>query len=335
MKPTRVSRWKIQALLRALCLSISGLFVSAPCFGEWTTPQVVVEIAPAAESLIDARATRRLLKLELLDVRVPPALGQGGVDAQATLFFRVLGEGTNTLLIELWEKGQFYGARRVSGALGSAQVRARMVALAAAGLVRRLQHLRETEVRLQREAEEQRLAAEAAAARARPRWVLNAGARSAWVGTGDFWLVGPNLGTRLRTGSPFGVEFGSSLMFGELRAASSNPALEWLELSAAPEYRLSLSPSLGLDLGVRAAAALVHVADVSRLDDSLGQTRTWSARAVGELRGRWSFAPETALQFGVEAGFVLRDLNVQDQTGQQLRPGGLWLGASLGIALGS
>ncbi|HYP90384.1 MAG TPA: hypothetical protein VEQ59_19565, partial [Polyangiaceae bacterium] len=99
---------------------------------------VVVEIDLGAERLVDARSARRLVPLELADVALPTTSRGTPV-----LFFRVLGRDAGTLRLELWERGEFHGARTLSGAGENPQLVARRVALAAAELGRRLARKRE------------------------------------------------------------------------------------------------------------------------------------------------------------------------------------------------
>src|SRR6187399_284920 len=63
-----------------------------------------IEIDARAEALIEPRAVRRLVQLELADVDVRPAPGQ----RDTVLFVRVLGAGEGQLRIELWERGVAY-----------------------------------------------------------------------------------------------------------------------------------------------------------------------------------------------------------------------------------
>src|SRR5258706_16211119 len=118
---------------------------------------VVIEIDSAAEHWVDARSARRLIPLELSDVDVPPAPALRR--AAATLFFRVLGRPDGALRVELWERGEFHGARVLSASGENAQLVARRVTLAAAELGRRLSRKRQAQ--LEREQVEERARAAA------------------------------------------------------------------------------------------------------------------------------------------------------------------------------
>src|SRR4051812_30881747 len=139
----------------------------------------VIEIDPRAEALIDPRALRRRVQLELADVTVPPPLGQ----SEAALFFRVLALSGSELKIELWERGVAYGSHVVAGGADAGPLLARRVALAAAELARELSDTREDEATERAEAAAQRAVLERAArerTRDGPR-ALRPGVSGAWA----------------------------------------------------------------------------------------------------------------------------------------------------------
>ena len=143
-------------MLLALSCLLSLTLVESPGLARGAA--VLVEIGDSAESLLDARATRRLVQLELSEIDVPPA--SGNKRARAPLFFRVVLVEPD-VRVELWERGEYYGARVVSGSNAAGQLGARRVALAAAELARRLQRKRQVQAERERVAELSR-AAEAA-----------------------------------------------------------------------------------------------------------------------------------------------------------------------------
>ena len=104
-------------LLSCSLLSREGLARGEP---------VLVEIGDSAESILDARATRRLVQLELSEIDVPAA--SGNKRARAPLFFRVI-KVEQDVRVELWERGEYHGARVVSGSNAAGQLGARRVAL--------------------------------------------------------------------------------------------------------------------------------------------------------------------------------------------------------------
>src|SRR6187431_2323057 len=93
------------------------------------------------------RATRRLVQLELSEIDVPQA--SANKRSRAPLFFRVVLVEPD-VRVELWERGEYYGARGVSGSNAAGQLGARRVALAAAELARRLQRRRHVQAERER-----------------------------------------------------------------------------------------------------------------------------------------------------------------------------------------
>jgi hypothetical protein len=109
--------------------------------------------------------------------------------------------------------------------------------------------------------------------------------------------------------------------------------LRWFELSLAPAYALPVDAGLELSAGVVAAAAVVHLGGVSAVDDVPGQLDTWSARVAAPVHLSWRLSRSVELRGGLEAGAVLRRILVRDEQAGSYRLGGLWLGATFGVAL--
>lgn len=330
VKPTRTTT---RALLQILLLS-ALLFPARVSAAHPGTP-VVVEIDQKAQALIDPHLTRRLVQLELTDVEVPPPpFTNGGGHAPASLYFRVLVTKRGNLRLELWERGEFGGARSVSAARGNAQIRSRRIALAAAELARRLRQKRlyEAQQRLaaKKRAEDEQKAA--AAARA-PRIALLAGAEGATVGPADAWFAGPMLAGQLRVGPRGRLAVGAAWMAGTVPLAQGAPGARWLELSISPSYAVPLGNGFDLDTGITAAAAAVHLTGMTELDGIENEHDTWSARAVGHFYLESRLSRALALSFGPELGAVLRRVPIVDAAGQRHRLGGLWLGAQLGVVI--
>ncbi len=294
----------------------------------------MVEIDEKAQPLIDPHLTRRLVQLELTDVEVPPAVaGEGAHRVPATLFFRVLVTKRGTVRVELWDHGEFAGARSVSAKRGSAPIRSRRIALAAAELARRLRQRRLYDAKQRQEAKKRADDERKAAAAARaPRIALTAGALGAMVGSGDAWLAGPELSGQLRIrGARLSV--GAAWLSGALPLGAGTPGARWLELSLSPSYAARLGRSLDLDAGLTAAAAAVHVTGATQLDGIDNEHDTWSARAVGHVYLQPHLSRALALSFGPELGAMLRRVPMVDARGQKHRLGGLWLGVGLGVVL--
>src|SRR6478752_3191405 len=191
---------------------------------------VVVEIGDSAESLLDARATRRLVQLELSEIDVPAA--SGNKRARAPLFFRVVQVGPD-IRVELWERGESHGARVVSGSNAGGQLGARRVALAAAELARRLQKKRRIQAERERLSELAR--AEEAQREARRAldgpFALRSGLEVSSIGALSGILLGPRLLGQWTLSKRSRVEAGFAWLAGRAPASAN---AEWLELSLAP-----------------------------------------------------------------------------------------------------
>lgn len=315
---------------RALLICVFVLATSGVAAAPIAPGRVTLEIDAQAEGLVDARAARRLVALELSDVEIPPGnFGRLGTRPPA-LFYRVLGRAEQ-LRIELWERGEFHGARMVSGS-GSPQLRSRRVALAAVELARLLRQRRLTEerreqarLRAERQAAEHRARAESALA-------LEATVLGALVGPSDLWLVGPTLGSRVAVSRALELGLGASWLLGESPTASALRA-EWLELRMQPTYVWGRDESLRLAVGLDLAAAVVHLAGLGSVDAVPGQNATWSARAALDLRVEPRLGDRLRLTVGPMLGLVLRRMPIEDATGESRRLGGAWLGASAGVVI--
>ncbi|HEY1533297.1 MAG TPA: hypothetical protein VGF76_04750, partial [Polyangiaceae bacterium] len=270
---------------------------------------VLVEISDGAETLLDARATRRLVALELSEL----TLVEPDKRAPMPLFFRVVQFGPD-LRVELWQRGEFHGARVVSGTSKGGLLSARRVALAAAELARRLQKKR------QMQAEREHLDAVArAAARARETrgtldgpLALRPSLLVADVGSMASVLAGPRLLGQWTFAPRTRLDAGLSWLAG---SAPDSSKAEWLELSIAPSRRVSLAETLELDLGVSLAAAWVRFARVRGVDAILDQSETWSARASAVARIEPRLTQQLRLSVGVEAGLLLRQIPFEPLSG--------------------
>jgi hypothetical protein len=311
----------LAALLALLVCLLSATVRAAPT-------AVVVEIDPAAERLVDARSTRRLVPLELSDVQVPNAAGRGA----STLFFRVLGRQDGTLRIELWERGEYHGQRSLSGTGANPQLVARRVALAAAELGRRLARKREAQL-----AREQRIRASREASEREQRERTQEGPvalrSELFFGAAPDKLVlfGSRLSGELSLLGPLRLDVGGELGVGWLECARRLGTAEQA-VSLAPSYRLVLGRSFDLDLGVRADALLLDVPRALSLDQVRDQDSTWSARLDGVARAQIRLARQVRLSFGIEAGGLLRSVSYVD-AGPAQRLSGFWWGAALGLVI--
>ncbi len=294
---------------------------------------MLVEISDAAETLLDARATRRLVALELADIEVPPA----GDDqrARAPLFFRVV-QVEHDLRVELWERGEYHGARSVSGTNAGGQLAARRVALAAAELARRLQRKRQVQAARERRERTRRAAlAELEARRALDGpFALRSSLEAVSIGELSTLLTGPRLEAQWQLAAAperrTRLETGLSLLEG---SAPGSADLQWFEVSIGIERRFALADTLDLDFGLRAAAASLRLAKVRGVDAIAGQSETWSARIAAGLRLEPRLTRHVRLSIGAELGPVQRSVPFQALLGDEQRVRGLWLGLSLGLVI--
>ena len=289
--------------------------------------QVLVEIGDSVESVLDARATRRLVQLELSEIDVPPA--SGNKRAHAPLYFRVV-QSNRDVRVELWERSEYYGARVVSGSNAAGQLGARRVALAAAELARRLQKKRQVQAERERVSELARAAeAERAARRALDGpLALRSSLEVATIGGLSAMLAGPRLLGQWTIAQRTHIEAGFSWLAGSAPAAAN---AEWLELSLAPMQRVSLTEALDLDLGLTLASAWLRLAKVQSVDAIPDQAETWSARAGAVVRIEPRVSRQVRLSLGADAGLLLREVRYQSLTGSAERLHGAWLGLGIGV----
>ena len=306
-------------LALAFALSLSLHAHAAPA-------SVVVEIDGAAERLVDPRSARRLVPLELSDVALPASGARGA----PVLFFRVLGRTDGSLRIELWERGEYHGARVLSGAGENPQLVARRVALAAAELGRRLARKRDATL-----ARDERLR-QARAARAREQLERTQDGPVALrselgLGTvpGKLLWLGSRLNGELSLRGPWRLDVGAELGGGSL---TPGLASELSGVSLGPAYRLLLTRSLDLDLGLHAAVLLFQVPQVHALDARVAQTSSWTARFSLTPRFEVRLSRQLRALLGAEAGAILRPVPYETEQSSK-RLSGLWFGASLGLVV--
>ena len=286
---------------------------------------VLVEISDGAETLLDARAARHLVALELSDIDVL----EPGNRAPMPLFFRVVQQGQD-LRVELWQRGEFHGARLVSSMNSGGQLSARRVALAAAELARRLHKKRQVQV--ERERVDALARAEARAQEARHALDGSLAVRPslafADVGSMAATLAGPRLLGQWAFAPHTRLDAGFAWLVGSAPDAAK---AEWLELSVSPSRRLQLADGFDLDLGVNVAAAWVRLGHVRSVDAILDQNETWSARATALVRVEPRLSRQLRLSVGAEAGLLLREIPFQALGGSADRLRGVWLGLDLGV----
>ncbi|HEX3773861.1 MAG TPA: hypothetical protein VHV51_05305 [Polyangiaceae bacterium] len=288
---------------------------------------VAVEIGEGAETLIDARAARRLIALELADVNLPRL--DSSKRQRPALFFRVVEVGQD-LRVELWERGEFLGARTVSGTRAAGQLGARRVALAAAELARRLQRKRQMQADHERIEEARRKAAREREARRTldGPLALRPSFEAASIGRASALLFGPRLLAEYNVAPRARIDGGLAWLGG---SAPDDSKVEWLELSLAPSARLPLSEALDLDLALDLGAALVRFERVRGVDAISDQHETWSARAAAVVRIEPRLTRNLRLSIGASGGLVLRETPFESLAGGADRLRGAWLSLDLGV----
>lgn len=286
-----------------------------------------VEIEPRAEAALDARALRRLIKLELGDVDVPPRAGR----PSTSLFVRVLAAARGEVRVQLWELGELHGERLVLGGRGSPQLVARRVALAVAELARSLRNRRHAEAGAEQRARRQRRR-DALAAYQRTRegpLALRSGLEAEIVGPLELGLAGPNVYAQATLAGPLRLDFGASFLSGAL--LDSSALSQSFEVGAGPARRVVLTPSLDLDLGARARAGTLLLGGVSSVDAVPGQREALWARAELVTRLEPRLSRGVRLSLGLLSGIVLRRVPVELVRGERLRVGGIYAGIEAGI----
>jgi hypothetical protein len=281
--------------------------------------------------LIDARATRRLTALELSDVDVPSAVN--GPRRPPALFLRVLGSDGGIVRIELWERGEFCGARRLSVAQASTQLGARRVALAAAELARQLRHKRVVQGE---RAERERRRKEAEAALAADRTIVGPMALRPnfallWLPDSELLASGPRLNLELDLTGAFRIDLGAEWLFATIMDRDAR--LSALGMIVAPTQRFVLGRTLDIDVGLEVGIATAHVDPVLAVDGIVGQGDTWTARAGAIARLQPRLSRNLRFSFGPSVGVVLRRMPVEFVGGEQRGLGGLWVGGEIGVVI--
>ncbi|MFZ5897139.1 MAG: hypothetical protein ACOY0T_39135 [Myxococcota bacterium] len=286
----------------------------------------VIEIDPAAEAILDARAVRRQVSLEVSEIRVD--VGGG---TSTPLFVRVLGRDDHKVEVQLWARGELADRRVVSGAESGQHLLVRRVALAAAELARRLRqrHIAAERLRRREMAALQKLAAQSARRTFEGPLALRAEGFGSYGR--DFWSVGSGVSAEISLRRSFRVDLGARFLGGFEPDASTR--LSWLELSLGPALRVRPSSHLDIDLAAFVAAASVHVSGVSKVDELESTRDTWTARGGVATRLQPRLTRWARLSIGAEGGLVLRPLPVELSDGRREQLGGFYVGGALGVVI--
>lgn len=290
---------------------------------------MTTEIDRATEQITDPHLTRRLIALEMGDVDVPPRLVDGEEGEEPALFFRVV-DDDGVIRIELWERGEFHGARTLS-AQGTKRLLARKIALATTQLAMRLRRVRLLE---RKQAQEQQEEQELEPPRRLPlqaRFILGTEARATLLTGGGAWAVGPGIWTQLRFDSGPVVELGLSHQAGSVEGLQQT-SWRWFggglrlahEVHGNESFRVT--PGLGLSL------AQVQFGGPSRVDGVRGSSQTWSGATTLDVSLQWSVGDSAWLTLRPEVGAALRRVRVEDPSGDVGRVGGALFGLRVGVA---
>ncbi|HEX4339502.1 MAG TPA: hypothetical protein VH062_26530 [Polyangiaceae bacterium] len=294
-----------------------------------SSDRLMVDVDRDAAPLIDPRATERLIELETADVDVPPPVT---TSIRPPLYFRILVGTATSLRVELWELGQPYGARSISVA-GSANLKARRIALAAAELARRLRQRRLAEIAARDRVPESDDAerAKRAGTPIYGRMTWSAGLHGAAVGLSSAWLLGPGVDATLRFSTGTRVSLGAAWLAGKAPAFGSSASARFVDLSLSCVQGFTLSPSFDVSAG------LVASVDAARIGEPGGPaTRaldTWSSRAALVLRAEARLVRHLSAAIGPDVGVVLTPISAVGSDGDTHRIGGLWLGGALTLTL--
>ncbi len=306
----------------------TALFV-APSFAV----SVIVEVSDDVETLVDARLARRLIRLELADVELPkvnsavPATGpqKSSSNAEEVVFVRLLRQG-ETMVVELWARGELSGERRLA-ASDNERHQARRVALASAELARRLREVRVVE--------RQRILRQHLAPSPRdgaPVYLtkvnvgLTAGITTAWWIGGDTLLIGPKVGLWGMTESGVGL----GLTGAALTPARPGTVRSWSELAVRPSWGVPLNAYVRAEFGLQLAAAVLGIGPRAEFSGSDVSRQTWATKAVLDTRVEWLLGPRLSLVAVPEFGLVTRSLSVESR-GETGTLEGTWLGVALGV----
>jgi hypothetical protein len=313
----------------------AGLFALLTFFGRpvWASPNWYLELP---EELVSETTARRTLALELREVQVPAdPLREGDQARFVQLHVSVSPEAPSGeserpefLVVEVWDRGQSAGRRRIS-AHGHPSTVGRRVALAAVELVRQLvvhrERLQLEQEARKREEEETRLERARSAERSR----LGLGARASFLSFPEGgWLLGPGLELEFNGELPLRIRAATDYRLGSIRmveeGSSERYAWSHFDFSLAALWTKRLRRA-EVELGLGGAVSAVHLGGGLESEQLTALSDTWSARlglSAGALLpvGSWG-----RFRAGLSAGGVLRPVPY-GQDGVATSLGGFFVG---------
>jgi hypothetical protein len=330
--------WTVWIESRVLVRLIAGAGWACLLFAQsaQASPNWYLELP---DELVSETTARRTLALELRQVEVPAdPLREGDEARLVQLHVSVSPEAPtgdnerpNFLIVEVWDRGQSAGRRRIS-AHGHPSTVGRRVALAAVELVRQLVASRQrlqAEIEAARQAEQKEAMARAERAEHRR---LGFGARASFLGMPQGgWLVGPGLGLEFNGNLPLRVRAEVDYRLGSIKmvrpAGSERYSWSHVEFSLAALWTKALNKTQ-VEVGVLGAVSAVHLGGGLEAEGLTALADTWSARlglSAGLLVpvGGWA-----RLRAGFSAGGLLRPVPY-GRDGDQSSLDGAFVGSEL------
>lgn len=303
--------------LTGLCSSPRA-FAQAGAEAEPARVRVRIRLSEGAAKRLSALRVRRLLRLEIDDI--------ADIDAShvGTL------EGDD--LIRVWidvpiERRAVVEVRRVDGsfarralAIGGfpSDVAADVVILATAEMVRFQASMKDEP-------------APAPTPKAPPpapsagTFAASAGAAGLLLPTGTpvFWL-GPELAVELRH------DVFAHRLYGRWQIGVDALPSRWLEIGVGADFRLNLTDSSRIHLGVKGGFVDLALPSAALIDGQ-PSTHAWTVRMAGEIGFEAHIAKSTWMFLGIEPGAALRPIDVTYADGSTSALDGFALGINLGL----
>ncbi len=295
------------------------------------------------EEIVSETTARRTLALELREVDVPPSPlrpneASGDVHLHVSVSVAPKSEqsgGAAFLVIEVWDRGEFAGRRRVS-ARGDPPTVGRRAALAAVELVRQLGMARTRLARVQaKRREERRLEQLRRARQQRAKRLALGSSFSSLVLPEGGWLVGPGLEAEFNSHLPLRLRAALGYRLGRLSVqgmglGATHSAWSQIDLSVSALWVRSMSDEISVEGGLMAGVSALHLGGELVSEQLTGLKDTWSSRLGGALGAVAPLGTWSRLQAGVSAGITLRRVPY-GRAGTESSLGGGFIGVRLAL----